>query len=152
MQAAQTRIEALLEGNYEISKRFLAVLLLEEDAQMLELVRQKEPAALAEIEFITQNLKSHSKDPIEYKLAIYHKEQASRIADKVMHFKGTRKGLRSWIDSFLMHPVAGSLFLYFVLYWGIYQFVGVFGAGTVVDFFEDTVFGQWVHPVVRSEE
>lgn len=150
MQAAQTRIEELLKGDYLISKRFLAVLLLKEDAEMLELVRQKEPAALAEIEFITQNLKSHSKDPIEYKLAIYHKEQASRIAGKVMHLKGTRKGLRFWIDSFLMHPVTGSVFLFFVLYWGIYQFVGVFGAGTVVDFLEGTVFGQWVNPVVTD--
>ena len=33
-----------------------------------------------------------------------------------------------------------------VLY-GLYQFVGVLGAGTLVDFFEDTIFGKYLNPM-----
>ncbi|MCG8604445.1 ferrous iron transport protein B, partial [bacterium] len=43
-----------------------------------------------------------------------------------------------------MHPVSGVPILLLVLY-GLYQFVGVFGAGTLVDFFEETIFGSYVN-------
>lgn len=33
-----------------------------------------------------------------------------------------------------------------VLYFGLYQFVGVFGAQTLVDYIELTVFGEWINP------
>ncbi len=42
-------------------------------------------------------------------------------------------------------PVPGLLILAAVLY-GVYLFVGVFGAQTLVGFFEDTLFGRLVNP------
>jgi ferrous iron transport protein B len=32
----------------------------------------------------------------------------------------------------------------------LYQFVGVLGAGTLVDFFENTLFGQWINPWITD--
>ncbi|MCX5778859.1 MAG: ferrous iron transporter B [Elusimicrobia bacterium] len=49
----------------------------------------------------------------------------------------------------MMHPVGGYVFVAVVLFI-LYEFVGVFAAGTVVDFLEHTVFGAWVTPVVSS--
>jgi ferrous iron transport protein B len=50
----------------------------------------------------------------------------------------------------MMNPVTGSLILLAVLYLGFYQFVGVLGAGTLVDFIEGTVFGEWINPWVAN--
>jgi len=47
------------------------------------------------------------------------------------------------------HPVAGIPVLLLVLYL-LYQFVGVFGAGTLVDWFEGTLFGLWINPTVTA--
>jgi ferrous iron transport protein B len=54
------------------------------------------------------------------------------------------------IDSILIHPVLGIPVLFLVLYFGLYQFVGVFAAGTVVDFLENTVFGEHINPLVTG--
>ena len=44
-----------------------------------------------------------------------------------------------------MHPVYGIPILLAVLY-AVYQFVGVFGAGVVVNFLEKIVFGEYLNP------
>jgi ferrous iron transport protein B len=44
-----------------------------------------------------------------------------------------------------LQPWPGFLIAGVILY-AVYQFVGVFGAGTAVDFLENTVFGQWITP------
>ena len=45
-----------------------------------------------------------------------------------------------------MHPIAGLPVLALVVYFGIYKLVGVFGAGVMVDFLEDRIFGVWINP------
>ena len=40
----------------------------------------------------------------------------------------------------MIHPLTGVPFLLLVLYFGLYKFVGQFGAGTVVDFIEGEYF------------
>lgn len=55
------------------------------------------------------------------------------------------------IDSVLTHPVLGIPVLFLVLYFGLYRFVGVFAAGTVVDFLENTVFREYVNPLITAE-
>jgi ferrous iron transport protein B len=59
--------------------------------------------------------------------------------------RARRDGLLAMIGRFAMHPVWGLPILALVL-WVTYQFVGVFGAGTSVDFLESKVFGGWVSP------
>jgi len=55
------------------------------------------------------------------------------------------------IDNILIHPVLGIPVLFLVLYFGLYLFVGVFAAGTLVDFLENTVFGEHINPLVTAE-
>ncbi|MBI4353433.1 MAG: ferrous iron transporter B [Candidatus Omnitrophica bacterium] len=143
-------IESLLSGDYRLSKRLVALLLLEEDEEIEEKVRQKEPQAVQKIKEVVAAFQSHSKDFIEYRLAVHYKRRAAHIASKAVRLREERTGFRKWVDLFLMHPVTGGIFLFLVLYWGLYRFVGVFGAGTVVDFFEDTVFGRYLNPWVEA--
>lgn len=48
----------------------------------------------------------------------------------------------------MMHPAWGFLFVFIVLL-GIYWIVGRFGAGTVVGFIEDDIFGKFLTPGVK---
>jgi ferrous iron transport protein B len=54
------------------------------------------------------------------------------------------------IDNILIHPVLGIPVLFLVLYLGLYKFVGVFAAGTLVDFLENTLFGEHINPLVTG--
>jgi ferrous iron transport protein B len=49
------------------------------------------------------------------------------------------------LGQWAMHPLAGIPVLLVVLF-AMYQFVGVFGAGTAVNFLEHTVFGHYLSP------
>lgn len=55
------------------------------------------------------------------------------------------------IDSILIHPVLGIPVLFLILYFGLYLFVGVFAAGNVVDFLENTLFGTYINPFVTEK-
>jgi ferrous iron transport protein B len=50
----------------------------------------------------------------------------------------------------MMNPWTGIPLLLLVLYFGLYKFVGGFGAGTVVDFLESTIFDAHLIPWVNS--
>lgn len=57
-------------------------------------------------------------------------------------------GIR-WLNklgNWSMRPWPGYLFAALTLV-AMYEFVGVFGAGTLVGFFENTVFGEWLNPI-----
>ncbi len=53
------------------------------------------------------------------------------------------------LDAFLLHPVGGFVVLAAVLY-ALYQVVGVFGAGILVDKIQSVVFAEHLTPWVRS--
>jgi ferrous iron transport protein B len=50
-----------------------------------------------------------------------------------------------WLERMTMHPIWGVPVLLGVL-WLAYEFVGVFGAGTAVNFIEDNIFNGYVNP------
>ena len=52
----------------------------------------------------------------------------------------------SRLSGWLTHPILGWPVLFAVLF-VVYKFVGEFGAGTLVDFMEGTLFGQIVNPL-----
>jgi ferrous iron transport protein B len=61
----------------------------------------------------------------------------------------SRPALRVRLGFWAMHPVKGLAFLaaaFFIVYW----FVGLFGAGSLVDFIQTAVFRQRVNPAVMS--
>lgn len=60
-------------------------------------------------------------------------------------------GFSEKIDSILIHPVLGIPALFLILYFGFDLFVGVFAAGDVVDFLENTVFGEYINPYVTAK-
>lgn len=61
----------------------------------------------------------------------------------------SRRGLGEHLDGLLLNPWTGFPILLLVLYFGLYQFVGIFGGGTLVGFLEGTVFGEWINPFLE---
>jgi ferrous iron transport protein B len=66
------------------------------------------------------------------------------IIDQVTTSEGLGRG-RDTLGALCMHRVWGWPILALVLY-GAWLFVGKFGAGTLVDFFENTLFGKYINP------
>jgi len=54
------------------------------------------------------------------------------------------------LSQFMIHPIWGVPFLLTVLWFGLYQFVGVFGAGTLVDWIENGIFVEYINPQVNA--
>ncbi|OYV96686.1 MAG: ferrous iron transport protein B [Acidobacteria bacterium 21-70-11] len=68
----------------------------------------------------------------------------------VFHVDRTRSGsLRDRLGALSMHPVWGIPFLAVVLF-AAYEFVGVFGAGTLVNFTEGVLFGKLINPAATA--
>lgn len=145
--AAET-IESLLRQDYGISRRSIALLLLAKDEEIIELVKAKEPEKLSEIKEITQEAEAHYVNPISYELAIERQREVRSIIDRVVKVAKNRISLNERISRMTMNPITGFPILLFVLYWGLYKFVGTFGAGTVVNFLEVTIFEERINPVL----
>ena len=56
---------------------------------------------------------------------------------------------KHWLSHMTTHPVWGLPMLAAVLF-GLYWFVGVFGAGTLVGWMEETLFGKYINPWIIS--
>ncbi|MEW6170882.1 MAG: ferrous iron transporter B [Candidatus Omnitrophota bacterium] len=142
-----SKLENFLKSNYKISKRSISLLVLQEDRETLELLKNKEKENFNAIVEIIKEAKVHYHQNLSYVINVRRQKEASRIANLVMHIGQARKiGLRERVSKIMMSPLTGGPILLVVLYYGLYKFVGSFGAGVLVDFLEDKVFGNYVNP------
>ncbi|MEJ2708162.1 MAG: ferrous iron transport protein B [Anaerolineales bacterium] len=58
-------------------------------------------------------------------------------------------GFSQWLGHLTTHPIWGMFILILVLF-SLYWFVGIFGAGTLVDALETRLFGEWINPWVTG--
>ncbi len=145
LEIAVDRIENMLEGDYRLSKRAVGLLLLQEDEDILGIVREKEPGKINEIVEIVEEVKKHYSHPLDYVITMRRQEEARRISSLVEENTGGGKfSLREWLSRITMNPLTGIPILFAALYWGLYKFVGELGAGVVVDFLEEAVFERYV--------
>lgn len=134
--------------NTGLSQRTVAFLLLRGDDEVRNLVRQAAPDSFNEVQRITDRFRAGNAEPLDYRLAVYQKDEAHRIAREVITDTEVKVGFRERLSRLMMRPLTGFPILFLVLYLGLYKFVGGFGAGTVVDFLEGTVFEEHVNPVL----
>ncbi len=147
LEAALSKIESLLLSDYKILKRAVSLLLLQEDNEILELVKGKEKDNADEIVRIIAEVKKHYSQPLSYIITLCRQKEASRISDMVVALKQNKRMVfRERLSKIMMNPFTGAPILLLVLYYGLYKFVGTFGAGVLVDFLEDHVFTSRVNP------
>jgi ferrous iron transport protein B len=131
-----------------IAPRARASLLLQGDVRERErLLRQKgdrETAFILETAAATRTHLNHSP---HYYVTLALRTRVSQMVAECVHTPPRRTHwLRTALERLCTHPVTGYPLVALVLYFALYKFVGVFGAGTLVNFLEESVFKQTLIP------
>ncbi len=147
LESALAGIVSLLKGHYGISKRTIGLLLLQGDQQIERQVREQEGSGYKSLQGIVSQARSGYSQPLSYIIALRRQQEVRRILEAtVTSREKPQKGFAEKLSRAMMNPVTGIPILLVVLYFGLYQFVGVFGAQTLVDYIELTIFGEWIIP------
>ncbi len=145
-------IAELLEVRGGVSTRTRALLLLQGNSESVNsLVGNTETIDKDFVERTIRNCLSQLEHSVHYHVTVTIQEEVKKIVSQAVSFPDRHlKDFRERLSRFLMHPLTGLPVLFLVLYFGIYKFVGGFGAGTVVDFLEGTIFATYVNPFVMK--
>ncbi|GAB4484653.1 MAG: ferrous iron transport protein B [Thermodesulfovibrionales bacterium] len=148
-QAAEAIGRLLPESG--ISKRALGLMILAGDESLREwLIAHLSPETIERIETLRDEAQLAAKEPIAAILSRKRIAAAEGIVRSVVRQGASEAGhLARWLGRMTMHPVWGTPLLLLVLY-GFYLFVGEFGAGILVDFFEETIFGTYLGPALEK--
>lgn len=152
VEKAIARLLPLIKDNTSVNKlspRATALLLLRDDAQIKQYL-QKDGCDMTAVEQIISELKMTLNQAPSYVLAVSQQQAARKLAQKVM--KQRKEGKPRFgerLSQAMMHPISGGLILAAVLAI-MYFFVGVFGAGTLVGWLEETVFGNYINPWIQN--
>ncbi len=147
LESSLVKIVSLLQGSYGISTRTVGLLLLQGDQEIESLVKEREASDYPSIQRIVSETRESYSQPLSYIIALRHQQQVRRIVSTVVTSgQPPSQGFAERLSRAMMNPLTGVPILILVLYFGLYQFVGVLGAGTLVDFIEVTVFGEWINP------
>lgn len=152
IEIAISEIQRNIKGDYPVSKRYLAVSLLEGDEDSENLLRESED--WDNLSQIIDSQKAKFDQPVKYLTKL-------RLADYAKHIKSSfttidsvniqdTDSLGEKLSRIMIHPFYGLIILACVLFFGLYLIVGVLGAGILVDFLENTIFGQYINPAVTS--
>lgn len=151
IEAAIEQVCAQLQQNYNLSKRTLALLLLQQDEEIHELVKEREKERYPSIQALVEEFVRNSDKAPVYLVSRAQQEQVHAITSSAVFIEaGEKRSIASMLNRITLNPVTGIPLLLLVLYIGFYQFVGVFGAGTLVDYIETSIFDEWLNPYINN--
>jgi ferrous iron transport protein B len=142
------KISAFLPDT-NISKKSLALMILSGDESLKEwLVTNLNTEDIKHIEDLRDDAQSRLKEPISSLVGQSRIRLAEEITGKVQKNGTSQPGVivRS-LSRWTMHPVLGVPVLLLVMFC-FYEFVGKFGAGTLVDFLQNIIFGKYLNPAI----
>ncbi len=144
------KISALLPTT-SISRRSLALMILSDDESLRDWLKANaKEETLSDIEGLRDECKFKFKEAIGYHINKTRIEAAEEITESVVKRAKPEGGqLLNFLGRISMHPIYGIPVLLVILY-GVYQFVGVFGAKTLVDFVENTIFNVYLNPMAAK--
>lgn len=139
----------LISGSYNVSKRFLSLLLLMGDKETKHLLREQETnyeEIMNTVEAYTDQLSR----PLFYLIQRHLHEKASTITTQVVsHTRKNVSSLRETLSHIMMDPITGIPILLSILFI-MYEFVGNFGAQHLVDYIEVVIFGAYINPFLNT--
>ena len=146
IEEAIGEIQSRLQGTYHLGGRAIALLLLQDDAEVEELVREQEGEKSDEILRIGEAARARFGRPISYVIAHDQHRAAERILRSVLAASKERTfGAAERLSQAMMRPLTGMIFLALALF-ALYEFVGVLGAQVLVGFLEEGLFGRLINP------
>ncbi len=131
-----------------IARRALALMILAGDESLKAWLHANiQDHVISEIEKIRQEVQSKFNNSLGYLINQRRLKKADEILNQVLslHEAGKGSAIAFHLGKWSMHPIYGLPILLAVLY-AVYQFVGVLGAGTAVNFLEKTIFGEYLNP------
>ncbi len=165
LETAVREVGALLPTELGNHKRARALLLLQGDEELIGDLRLRSSDAATSAEAAALRLEIDAEldpevDPVEHDVRaidvaylVAKKRQArclELVAGVVRPPRARRRLVAERVGNILIRPVTGIPVLLLVIYFGLYKFVGEFGAGTVVDFLENDLFGAHISPWFES--
>ncbi|MDJ0618977.1 MAG: ferrous iron transporter B [Calothrix sp. MO_192.B10] len=127
--------------------RSWALLLLQHDPEAWQnLPRSKQ----TELETVINNTETALGESITTAVANTRQQLAWNCEhSSLIQGSTTRQPISEWLHKIVVYPLTGFPILVVILYFGVYKFVGEFGAGTLVDIIE-TFFESRINPVVNN--
>jgi ferrous iron transport protein B len=130
-----------------ISSRAISLMLISGDETLDDWLRKNlDAASIDKIYAICRGLASMYEEPPGYIINRARMRVVDAIVRAVVR-RGAGSGgeIGDFIGRYSMHPLWGIPILIFVLF-VLYEFVGVLGAGIIVDYIERVVFGAYLNP------
>jgi ferrous iron transport protein B len=154
VEEASRQVADLVHGEYGMGKRSLALLLLQEDDELMGRIREAEPEAASRVHRLIHEVDSRLARSLGYHVRMRYQRRARELVRSLTrHTTRERHGLGVWLGRLCMEPLTGVPILLAVLYFGLYKLVGGVGAGTLVNWLEGGVFEQWLNPAaMRATE
>ena len=141
------RVASTLAGDYVLDRRALALLLLQKDEELLEIVRQEEGARVGAVEEAVKEVIFERRVDLHLRISLERRRVCQGVlAGVIRQQTGMGTPFAERLSAWTMNPWTGFPLLILALYFGIYQFVGNFGAGTLVDYLEKGLFEGYLNP------
>lgn len=151
LENTREKIADLLKGEYVLSKKIMSLLLLERDEEIMNIMQEREsPETFKKIKKFQEEINEKVSQPVEYLANIALSQKVRNIISKSVKEKQKKRNISRVISDLTLQPKIGIPLLFAFLYFGIYQLVGVFGAGFLVDFLEADIFEKFVNPFFIS--
>lgn len=147
-------VAQLIAGDYPLSRKSLALLLLQRDEEVTALILSREGESAAIAEMVREKI-FERRESFHLDLSMERKGIVKGLLAGVLAIPEKRKvTFNERLSRWAVRPMTGVPLLLVVLYFGLYKFVGDFGAGTLVDFLEGKIFeahfNPWITKVVNG--
>jgi len=143
------RLVDLLDESYTLSRRSIALLMMQDDEEIKNIVKNKQPQKWADIQRILDECRIKHSNDIVVQISKAYQDKAGELAKDCMKINnGKNSSISNFLNWLTINPFTGIPLILVVLYFGFYKFVGVFGAGTVVDFIETHIFDEFLNPMI----
>lgn len=146
VEEAIEEIEKLLPEK-QPGKRALALMLLTGDESLRAWLHARlSEQSIQRIEAICRRLQEQHHEPLGFLVNRRRLNEVDNLMEKVFRKEeNSQPRSASLLGSLSMHSFGGIPILLLILY-GMYKFVGDFGAGVGVDFMQNVIFGRAINP------
>jgi ferrous iron transport protein B len=149
IEATLDELTEALGTDYRLSPRSMALLLLQDDDDAVRMVQEQENGRAAQLLRIVHRAQQQIGGRLPLYVAQSQRDSARDILAKMFTPPdgAAQRSFSQRLSDAMMRPLTGAPILLLVLFL-LYQLVGVLGAGTLVDWLENTVFIEGINPWV----
>jgi ferrous iron transport protein B len=155
LEADIAAVAELLHEEFPLARKSIALLLLQRDEEVAAMVAKAEGERYGAIAERVKEISFARRDSFHLDLSLERKGIVKSLLEGVFILPDQRRvTLNERISGLAVRPLTGVPLLLLTLYFGLYKFVGGFGAGTLVDLLEGEVFeglfNPWIIGLVKA--